>query len=735
MKVLLLKTMFFYRRSNDKQWQGPATVIGQENKQILVKHGGVYYRCHSCNLVKKNGKIFNNDVENNKIDAKVDIQDYEKDPPLRRIYIDDEDDKCDGQTSKVHELNTSINNSNNSSITPSKAPSVNGPNNSLVPSHDTSASDNDDKNHETSETDVNAEHVNENKNTKDVIHQQKSLLPTSKTRIAYIQNNNPCWKNATVLGRAGKVTGKNKYCLNILDDGDESGKCIDWRNVDDWKEIEENINFCSDADILKAKEKELSEWKAKDVYEPVPYNGQKVINSRWVLKEKHKPNGSQALRARLVARGFEEDSSSMQTDSPTCGSESLRTVFVIAASNKWKGSSIDIKAAFLQGAYLERDVFLRPPPEAHSDEEIWHLKKCVYGLNDASRYWYMRVRQELFKLNMKSSKYDKAIFNWYDQGELSGIITSHVDDFFWCGTESFKSNVIDNLRDIFEFGEEHSDFFKYIGLYIQQQENGKIILNQNEEIEQLEIPLISRERLSDKNSPLNTEEIKTLRSVCGKLNWIASKSRPDLSFDVCDLSCSIKNAKISDLQKAAKVVRKAKSSRVSIKFPSLDLSTIKVIIYSDASYGNLPDGSSQGGHIIFLSDSSGKCVPITWSSVKIKRIARSTLAAECMALQDSTDAAILISSLLSEMLYEGKKQIKIIAKTDSKGLHSALYSTKAVQDKRLRVDIASLREMLERRELDQVCWIQSSDQLADCLTKKTASSEALLNTLHFSVLK
>ena len=35
-----------YRRKNDQQWQGPATVIGQENKQILVKHGGVYYRCH-----------------------------------------------------------------------------------------------------------------------------------------------------------------------------------------------------------------------------------------------------------------------------------------------------------------------------------------------------------------------------------------------------------------------------------------------------------------------------------------------------------------------------------------------------------------------------------------------------------------------------------------------------------------------------------------------------------------
>ena len=228
--------------------------------------------------------------------------------------------------------------------------------------------------------------------------------------------------------------------------------------------------------------------------------------------------------------------------------------------------------------------------------------------------------------------------------------------------------------------------------------------------------------MENKESLLNAEELRTFRGICGQLNWIASQSRPDLSFDACDLSCRIKNAKIEDLLRAIKVIRKAKSSRVSIKFPDLDLSTIKVVIYSDASYGNLPDGSSQGGHIIFLCDTEGKCAPITWSSTKIKRIARSTLATECLALQEATDAAYLISSLLSEMLYDSTKLIDIVAKTDSKGLHSALLSTKAVQDKRLRVDISYLKQLIERHELEKVLWISSVEQLADCLTKKTAAS-------------
>ena len=33
-----------YKRNDSNQWKGPGTVLGHENKQILVKHGGVYIR-------------------------------------------------------------------------------------------------------------------------------------------------------------------------------------------------------------------------------------------------------------------------------------------------------------------------------------------------------------------------------------------------------------------------------------------------------------------------------------------------------------------------------------------------------------------------------------------------------------------------------------------------------------------------------------------------------------------
>ena len=57
-------------------------------------------------------------------------------------------------------------------------------------------------------------------------------------------------------------------------------------------------------------------------------------------------NERKVVKARLVARGFEEDSSNLCTDSPTCSRLSMRLVFL---SNKWEIKSLDIKAAFLQG--------------------------------------------------------------------------------------------------------------------------------------------------------------------------------------------------------------------------------------------------------------------------------------------------------------------------------------------------------------------------------------------------
>ena len=49
-------------------------------------------------------------------------------------------------------------------------------------------------------------------------------------------------------------------------------------------------------------------------------------------------------------------------------------------------------------------------------------------------------------------------------------------------------------------------------------------------------------------------------------------------------------------------------------------------------------------------------------------------------------------------------------------------------DKRLRVDISSLREMHDKGEVN-FRWIEGDNQLADVLTKRGATKKKLLNVL------
>lgn len=277
--------------------------------------------------------------------------------------------------------------------------------------------------------------------------------------------------------------------------------------------------------------------------------------------------------------------------------------------------------------------------------------------------------------------------------------------------------VTDNLRKIFLFGIEQSERIKCLSLEVRQLSDKSIVINQHNQMDKFQAPVISHERRTQMDEDLVGEA-----TICDQLNWLSSQSRPNLKFNDCDLLCFVKSAKVSHLLKDVKLVSKAHSERVRIKFAVLNLSRCSILINSDASYGCLPDGSSQGGFIIFLCDERERCVPITWSTTKIKRIVRSTLAAECMALQDTTDTGILISSLFSELMDCESEPLKIVCKTDSKGLYKALFSAKCVQDKCRTVDIVRLCQMMEREEVSQVCWVDSRLQLAGCLTKRTASS-------------
>ena len=103
-----------------------------------------------------------------------------------------------------------------------------------------------------------------------------------------------------------------------------------------------------------------------------------------------------------------------------------------------------------------RNCFFVPPKEAETN--VWLLKKCVYGLGDASCKRYNRVKSFLLSIGLKMSKGDPSIFYYYNGNVLQGLIAIFVDDFLWSGTNDFETSYISKLRKNFVIGKENHCF-------------------------------------------------------------------------------------------------------------------------------------------------------------------------------------------------------------------------------------------------------------------------------------
>ena len=162
-------------------------------------------------------------------------------------------------------------------------------------------------------------------------------------------------------------------------------------------------------------------------------------------------------------------------------------------------------------------------------------------------------------------------------------------------------------------------------------------------------------------------------------------------------------------------------------YPNLgDPESLEVVVHCDATHASLPSGGSQGAQIVFVCG-NGKVAPITWRSKKLNRITKSPIASETMALAEAADSAFLVSSMVQE-IFGLKKRPDVICKTENLSLQKHLESSRVIQDLRLRVDIARLREMITLKEI-RVEWIGKSGQLADVMTKAGASSSLLMSVL------
>ena len=126
----------------------------------------------------------------------------------------------------------------------------------------------------------------------------------------------------------------------------------------------------------------------------------------------------------------------IRAEAPTLSKIGRHCLLQIACSHKFKLEVGDVSTAFLQGDKEEqdRDVYLEPTADLRQrlsigKESIFKLTGSVYGLRNAPRAWYKRVRKYLEALGWRCHQLDQCVFLEYDGEELVGICGVYVEDF------------------------------------------------------------------------------------------------------------------------------------------------------------------------------------------------------------------------------------------------------------------------------------------------------------------
>jgi hypothetical protein len=106
-------------------------------------------------------------------------------------------------------------------------------------------------------------------------------------------------------------------------------------------------------------------------------------------------------KAHLVAQGYSqvEGIDFGETFSPVARLEAIRILLAFVASNGFKLYQMNVKSAFLNGV-IQEEVYVWQPSGFESPkypDRVCKLSKALYGLEQALRAWYARLKTFLLE--------------------------------------------------------------------------------------------------------------------------------------------------------------------------------------------------------------------------------------------------------------------------------------------------------------------------------------------------
>ena len=173
-----------------------------------------------------------------------------------------------------------------------------------------------------------------------------------------------------------------------------------------------------------------------------------------------------------------------------------------------------------------------------------------------------------------------------------------------------------------------------------------------------------------------------------------------------------------------------------IVFRKVDLDKLVVVTSLDASFAKEEGMKSQCGFISVITESyilqePTVCNIVEYTSTRISRVVKSTMAAESAALSLALDKQLYLRLLTEAIIHgepsmgpEWRHELKIpgILVTDARSLYDHINKTGSLPSERQTlIDLLIARDLTEAKAIT-VRWVPTTHQLADIFTKLMKST-------------
>ena len=524
------------------------------------------------------------------------------------------------------------------------------------------------------------------------------------------------------------------------------------RDLSKWREaIQEEYGSLTQTGALRpidAEEAERLRKMAEENHLPYDRLPGKAVFTRKAPSGKYKCRG-------VACGNYMASRPASETYAGGIDATQVRSILCSAVQNRWAIAGTDIKCAFLQvPTGRKKDVIVIQPPAVFHEagvvtpQELWHVDGNIYGLTTSPRDW----------ANHRDSTFQS--FTWQSDGVPCGLertkeenlwklrkevdgkwvtaghLAVYIDDLLVTGEQTLVEDFLERVKKEWSVSEPEwctSDAtLRFCGVEVDRLGDGIKIHQESYVRDLLErhgttgTSTMSSVVTPEEEESVEASDVRLAQVATGELLWLATRSRPDLSFPVA-IMCQWAVKRPKGVLRIGEEVRKYLngSKGMGLSYQPLRAGDHGVEglqhkprrrnaieVFCDASYGS-QDFKSTSGFAVFYAG-----CPVFWLTCRQPFIAMSTAESELLAMMEGVTASRGVSSLVEEL--EECSCEKYLFSDSSAAIAIVNGSSGSWRTRHLRMRSSILTEAVRNKEL-YLQHFPGKFLVADGLTKQLSN--------------